>query len=156
MPMYEFYCEQCGLLFEELVSDDDDHVTCESCDVELDSEDDRQVSDFGFGFDAGRYEDGTTGVDSVDNDPDQIIGQDADRRWEEIKDRQSTKRKIGRQARDDEQAPLKRLPSEEPHYEAMDDDEVTKNAYMHRERKKYEEVKQKGQDQSNDLDEKEE
>lgn len=134
MPMHEFKCSECGLKFEDLVDEDQESIECKSCGAEAE----KSISGFGFQFDSGKMEDGTIGVDSVDNDVDKVIGRDADERWERVKDRESKKRKVARKRADDEDAPVKRDP-EGKEYDVIPEDEQLKNAWLHEQRKEFEE-----------------
>ena len=134
MPMYEFFCPSCGLQFEELVeSEKVDTLECKDCGDQAEK---KNLSDFGFQFDSGKMEDGTIGVDSVDNDVDKIIGRDSKRRWEQIKDRESRKRKAARSRANDESVPMKRV-SEKGEYEVLSDEELKKTNYLHKQKEEY-------------------
>lgn len=128
MPLFEFKCD-CGLVFEEIVRDETAQThECPDCGRTAEKE----ISDFGFKFEGkgdGNPEK-DTGVDSVDNNIDRIIGRDADHRWEHIKDRQSRKRRVQRKEDGVDSTPLRKNP-ETGEYEPMTDGQVDFVQQMH-------------------------
>jgi len=106
MPMYEFQCPDCSLLFEKLIrTKDEDTMPCPSCKGEAT----KKLSGFGFKFGSGQTP-GNTGVDSLDRSIDKTVGRDAEVRWEAIKDRNARKRAIQHQVGGDTPVPLTKNP----------------------------------------------
>lgn len=139
MPMYEFKCSNCGLRFEKLVHDK--NVKTHDC-LSCGSESAKELSTFGFVFGSGKTP-GNTGVDSLDSSVDKGVGRDAAQRWEAIKDRNSTKRKIQRSNGGEGKVPLKKNPMT-GEYEPMKKEEVGEFQKLHAEHASmYEAHKQK-------------
>jgi hypothetical protein len=128
-----------------MVEDGDvEETSCEDCGEQAS----RLMTSFGgFEFESGRVEDGTIGVDSVDNEIDKIVGRDAEKRWEEIKDRQHHKRSIARRRTGHEGAPLKRKPST-GEYDVMEEEEQTKKSYLYEQREEYKNQTNRSEDKS--------
>ena len=122
MPMYDYKCE-CGLFFEALVRTQKEtpDKECPSCGEMVPKSE--APSFLGFLFGSGDTP-GNTGVDSLDSSIDKMVGRDADQRWEDVKDRNSRKRKV---VQKHGTAALKK--TAEGDYEPMDDEEIqhTKN-----------------------------
>lgn len=90
MPIYEFKCPSCSTVFEDRFRERD--VKSHPC-PECGTEAKRKLSGFGFQFASGKIP-GNTGVDSLDSDVDKVVGRDADKRWEAIKNRNAYKRQV--------------------------------------------------------------
>lgn len=91
MPIYEFQCNSCGLRFERLYRkySEDTEVPCE-----CGNQAKKLVSAVSFSFahtPVGGPRPQNTGVHSIDYNPDQVIGRDAARRWEEMEKRGEVK-----------------------------------------------------------------
>lgn len=90
MPMYEFKCPSCDLIFEKLIRKTEvKSHSCPACDAEAP----KKLAGFGFQFASGKVP-GNTGVDSLDYDVDKAVGRDAEKRWEAVKDRKAYKRQV--------------------------------------------------------------
>jgi putative FmdB family regulatory protein len=139
MPVFEFSCPSCGLRFEKLVKD----KTCQehSC-LDCGAVAQKQLSSFGFRFEASKSP-GPTGVDSLDSNVDKIVGRDADKRWEYIKDRNTEKRRV----QGSDKVPLRKNPMT-GEYEVMKSQEVQRFQKLHAEYSEiYEEHKRERQSQ---------
>jgi putative FmdB family regulatory protein len=141
MPLYEYRCAECGLQFEEL-AEKDEEVACAECGTTAE----RKISDFGYSF-APTEKDGDTGVDSVDHDIDKIVGRDADKRWEFIKDRETRKRQVSRARSSDntEGAPVKRDP-ETGDYDVLSEEETEKRRHLGRNKEEFRRQTQENRD----------
>lgn len=120
MPMYDYKCE-CGLAFEALVRSKDEapDKECPSCGEMVPKN--QAPSFLGFLFGSGNTP-GNTGVDSLDSSIDKMVGRDADQRWEDVKDRNSYKRKVR-----DKYGAKALKKTTEGDYEVMDDEEIERS-----------------------------
>lgn len=127
MPIYDFKCTNCGLIFEKFVRKKISSYECLSCGSDAGRD---EVSAVGFVFGNGKTP-GNTGVDSLDSSFDKFVGRDAEQRWESIKDRQTNKRKVQRDHGGVGKVPLrKNIKTGE--YEPMRHDDVPKFQGLHK------------------------
>lgn len=78
MPIYEFVCKECDQTFEVMKQYDDNVAKCPMCD----SEAERIMSATNFSV-----------IGSTNRSADSIIGEDAERRWIDIKNRKNVRDK---------------------------------------------------------------
>lgn len=140
MPRYDFKCAECGLIFDKFVRDREIRsYECLDCGSDADRS---SIAAVGFVFGNGKTT-GNTGVDSLDSSIDKSVGRDSERRWEAIKDRQTTKRRVQRDHGGEGKVPLRRNPTT-GEYEAMKGSEVSRFQNLHSEYSDmYEEHKKK-------------
>lgn len=120
MAVFDYSCG-CGAEFEKFHRNDPpEKVKCPSCG----SEAKRLFSEFGFSFGDGKIP-GNSGVDYLDSEIDHLVGRDAERRWESVKDRASYKRRVRRESGKGDKAPL-RLDPGSGEYKPLSDDAVRK------------------------------
>lgn len=93
MPIFEYLCEGCGLKAEKIMKTSVESIPCPSCGKDAS----KVISDFGFAFANGKVN-GNSGVDSLDSSIDKIVGRDAAMRWETVKDRESQKLNVLKEA----------------------------------------------------------
>jgi putative FmdB family regulatory protein len=95
MPVYEYQCYECGLLFEKNVPrrDRKKEVPCPSCKSGVSQIPPSSLS-YSFGMTPTGAEPQNTGVSRFDHSVDRIIGADSARRWETVHHREAHKRSV--------------------------------------------------------------
>lgn len=95
MPLFEYSCEDCGVMFSRILGEMESHHDCPECynPAEL-----VLSEDISFSFDNELTHAGpvpqNTGVSSLDNDVDRVVGKDAEERWKVYDQRDALKRSI--------------------------------------------------------------
>lgn len=94
MPLYQYQCQKCGLLFEGRgrVKTAAEGVPCQGCGAQAE----RKLTATGFGFSnqVKGLAPTNTGVSGVDHNFDRIIAEDANAKWRVITQRQNRKKEI--------------------------------------------------------------
>lgn len=128
MPMCDFFCQACNLEFEKFSRKRDiTEIECPSCEALSP----RQISGFGFEFESGKTP-GNSGVDSVDNSIDKLVGRDAKNRWEKEKARAAYKRQVQRDHGGVGKVPLARN-EETGEYVPVPEDKLPRIQELHKE-----------------------